>query len=69
MQHSHHAEYLGEGGADSVSCIRSGVSTLVNGVMSGVELAAEAGGTVAGRTVRAAGKAVRGFARALFGKK
>ena len=68
MKHTHHAEHLDEGGAGPVSRIRSGVSTLVNGVMSGVELAAEAGGTVAGRTVRAAGKAVRGFTRALFRK-
>ncbi|ALM10157.1 MAG TPA: hypothetical protein DEB30_03480 [Candidatus Peribacter riflensis] len=66
MQHTHHAEHLGEGGAGPVSRIRSGVSTLVNGVMNGVELAADVGGTVAGRTVRAAGKAVRGFARAIF---
>jgi len=69
MQHTYHAERSDEDGADSVSKIRSGVSVLVNGVMSGVELAVETGGTVAGRTVRAAGKAVRGFARALFGKK
>ncbi len=68
MQHTHHAERLDEGGVGPVSRIRSGVSALVHGVMSGVELAADVGGTVAGGTVRAAGKAVRSFARTLFRK-
>lgn len=66
MKHAPHIEHPDERGTEPVSLIRRSVSMLVNGVMHGAEIAAETGGTVAGRTLRAAGKGVRGFMKGLF---
>lgn len=62
----HSAEQAHEHADGEISLIRRGVSTLVNGVMSGAEIAVETGGTIVGRSLRAAGKGVRGLVRGLF---